>query len=80
MLAEKLKEEINEKEIKPRNQMGFRKGMGIMDNIYVINYLSNKQLGRKGGGMVAFFADLKAAFDSVDRGVLIDAMRKREGY
>lgn len=47
-----------------------------MDSIYVINYLINKQLGKKGGKMVALFLDLKAAFDSVDRGVLIDAMKE----
>lgn len=47
-----------------------------MDSIYVINYLVNKQLGKKGGRMVALFVNLKTAFDSVDRGVLIDAMKE----
>lgn len=51
--------------------------MGTIDNIYVLNYLSGKQLGGKGGRMVAMFVDLKAAFDTVDRGVLIEDMRKR---
>lgn len=29
--------------------------------------------------MVALFVDLKAAFDSVDKEVLVDAMRERGG-
>lgn len=65
MLAEKLKEEIEMKRMIPHNQTGFRQGMGRMDNIYTINYLINRQIGRKGRKMVAMF--LKAAFDSVDR-------------
>jgi len=48
-----------------------------VDNIYVLNYLVNRQLGRKGGKVVALFVDLKAAFDSVDREVLSEALRER---
>lgn len=77
MLAERLREEVREKGIILRNQTGFRKGMETMDNIYVINYLINKQLGKKEGKMLALFVDLKAAFDSVDKGILLEAMRKR---
>jgi len=51
---------------------------GNGDSIYVINYLINRQLERKGGKLVALFVDLKAAFDSVDREVLTGAMRERE--
>lgn len=50
--------------------------MGTIDNIYVFNYLVNRQLGRKKGKLVAFFVDLKAAFDSVDRGVLVETMKE----
>lgn len=57
--------------------------MGTVDNIYVINYLINKQVvGRRGGRLVAMFVDLKAAFDSADMDVLIRAMKEqgvREG-
>jgi len=51
--------------------------MGTMDNIFTLNYLINKQLAKRKGMLVALFVDLKAAFDSVDRGVLIEAMRER---
>lgn len=66
LLTEKLETEIEEKNIIPQNQTGFRKGMGVRDNIYVLNYIVNRQLVKKGGMVVAAFIDLKAAFDSVD--------------
>lgn len=47
-----------------------------MDNIYVLNYLINRQINKTGGKLVAFFVDLKAAFDSIDRGLLLEAMRE----
>lgn len=53
-LAERLREKVI-----PGNQTGFRKGLGTIDNIYVINYLVNRQLVKKGGSMVALFEDLK---------------------
>lgn len=56
------------------NQTGFRRKMGMMDNIHTLNYLS-KQL--KSGKVVLLFVDLKAAFDSVDRRVLIKMMRRK---
>lgn len=75
-LAERLTEEVEEKGIIPGNQAGFRRGMGKMDQIYALNYLINRQLGR-GKGMMALFIDLKAAFDSVDRRRLVSAMKER---
>lgn len=56
--------------------------MGTVDNIYMLNFLINRQLGKEGGKLVALFMDMKAAFDSVDREVLIGIMRElgiREG-
>lgn len=35
------------------NQVDFRKGKGTLNEIYVINYLINKQLRKKGGKMMA---------------------------
>ena len=48
-----------------------------MDQIYALNYLINRQLGKKRGKMTAVFVDLKAAFDSIDREILVRAMRER---
>jgi len=45
VLEERLRIECEEKKMIPQNQTGFRKGMGTMDNIYVVNYqyLRDKQ-------------------------------------
>lgn len=77
VLANRLREEVEKKGMIPPNQTGFRREMGTIDNIYVLNYLLHKRIERKGGKLVAIFVDLRATFDSVDRGELIKAMRKR---
>jgi len=70
ILMERLRKEVKGKGIIPSNQAEFRKGMGTMDQIYILNYLINRQLGKEKGGMIALFIDLKAAFDSLDREVV----------
>lgn len=77
VLAERLRVEVEVEGMIPPNQTGFRRGMGTIDNIYVLNYVINRQIAKKGGKLIAMFVDLKAAFDSVDRGILIRAMRER---
>lgn len=52
--------------------------MGTIDNVYTLNYLINRQLGKKKGRVVALFIDLKSAFDSVDRGVGGGFEKKRD--
>jgi len=39
--------------------------MGTLDNIYVLNFLINTQVKKKGGKLITLFVNLKAAFDSV---------------
>lgn len=65
ILNVKLKEEAEEK--LQEMQFGFREERRIMDVVYVMNHIINKELKKKGGKVFAFFADLKAAFDKVDR-------------
>jgi len=48
-LAEGLEKEVQGREMLPPSQTGFRKGMGTLDNIFVLNYLINRQIGKKGG-------------------------------
>lgn len=55
----------------PENQTGFRRGKTeTMENIYVLNYVINRELTREKEKMWACFFYIKAAFDSVNRGKL----------
>jgi len=76
VLAERLRE-VEGRGMLPPSQTGFRKGMATIDNIFTLNYFINRQIGRKGGKLIAVFVDLKAAFDSVDRGILLSALKER---
>lgn len=66
LLGEKLEKEVEGGRIS-QNQTGFRKEMRTMDNVYVLNYLVSTELNKRKGKM-AFFVDLREAFDFVDRG------------
>lgn len=77
VLTERLSKEVEENVIVPPSYTGFKKGIGVMENTYVMNFSVNRQLKRKGGMVVAVFENLKAAFDSVDRKVLIEVMMER---
>lgn len=60
----------------PPNQTGFRKGVETIDNVYVLNYLINRQIETK-GKLILVFMDLRAAFNSVDRKQISETMRRR---
>lgn len=54
MLVEKLREEMEGRGIILRTQTGSRKRMGTLNNnVYVLNYVVNRQLRRAGGELVA---------------------------
>lgn len=59
VLTEKLSEEVERKELLLHNQTRFRRGIGMIDNIYVLNYMVNKSLARKRGKMIGMFVNLK---------------------
>lgn len=67
VVTERLRREVEEKKMIPEGQVGFMRGRGVIENIYVLNYLIGRKIER-GKEMIAVFLDLKAAFDSVDRG------------
>lgn len=54
VLAERVRKECEGKGMIPQNQTGFRKEMGTLDNIYILNYLVNKQLERGKKAMALF--------------------------
>lgn len=77
ILAERLEEVVEEKGLFPPNHIRYRKGMGALDNVYMVNYLINRQLSRKRGSLTMTFVDLKTVFNSMDKGALIEAMKRR---
>ena len=76
VLNERLKEESER--ILPESQAGFRRGRSAMDHIYTLNWIIEKELKNKGGKLYAFFADLRSAFDMLDREKLWKVMEKKE--
>jgi len=78
LLRRRLEGEVEMREGLPETQMGFRVGRSIMDGIFMLQHLV--QRGRaeeeKEKKIYAFFADLKAAFDNVDRDLLWETLRK----
>lgn len=59
ILNDRLIKEINEKNLLPDNQAGFRKDRSTMDNIYIQNHIVKRNLRGREGRLVAFFVDLK---------------------
>lgn len=57
ILAERLKKDIENKRIIPDNEAGFRSNKGTINNIFLLNYLVNRCIGRKGGKLIALFVD-----------------------
>jgi len=72
-----LRTDVEKKGIVPDNQVRFGKGKGTIDNVYVLNYIVNRNLEKRDGKIVAFIVDSRAAFDTVDRELLKEAMRGR---
>lgn len=77
VLTERLREDVESKTILPPSQTGFKRWMGTIDQIFVLNYLINKRVAERSRRMVVMFIDTKVAFDSVDRDILVERMKKR---
>ena len=43
VLTERLRKEIEDKEILPESQAGFKKGRSTMDNIYILQHVVEKE-------------------------------------
>lgn len=65
-----------EKKLK-ESQGGFRAGRGTIDQIFVLNSLIDNRLSEKGGRLYIAFVDFKAAFDKVDREIMLEKIWKK---
>lgn len=79
ILRKRLEKEVEIKEMLPESQSGFRRERSMMDNIFILNHLiqKKKKKGEKEEKIYMMFADLKAAFDKVDRETLEDIEEER---
>lgn len=78
LLNERLKKEVEGKQVLSEGMAGFRKGRGTLDNIYIIKRVVDAEVYGKGNTVYACFVDLSAAFDKVNREKLWSIMRKKK--
>jgi len=78
VLKNRLEKEAEEKRMIPETQAGFRRGRSTIDNIFMIIHVQ-REGSKKGedGKIFMMFADLKAAFDKVDRDKLWNCLKER---
>ncbi|XP_043476186.1 uncharacterized protein LOC122507501 [Leptopilina heterotoma] len=75
VIKERLEKEVEGKNILPEGQAGFRKKRSTIDNIFVLNHVTQKARGKK-DKVYGMFIDLKKAYDTVDREKLWNIMKK----
>ena len=68
---------VTEKEILPDTQTGFHKNRSTVDNVYIIQHIVQREMGKKRGKLYVFFIDLKSVFNKVSRLNLWKSMKKR---
>ena len=59
-------------------QFEFRKGRGTVDAIYILKKTVDEEITREKGKVWAFMADMKAAFDKIDRKELWRSLKNLE--
>lgn len=62
-----LEKEMTEEEVLNRTQFGFRKEKGTIEAIYVLSEIIEENVRKEKGKIQVCFADLKAAFDKLNR-------------
>lgn len=72
IMAERVNRWIEREEKLKESQAGFRRSRGTRDHIFVLNTVINRRLKNKRGKLYVAFVDLKAAFDSVNRELLME--------
>ena len=74
ILANRLRDWLEEFDILSPAQAGFRKNFSTQDNCFVLSTAIHKALSVKGGKLYAVFIDFKSAFDNVNRKLLFNKL------
>lgn len=74
----RLQEHVEEEEILPDTQNGFRMDRSTVDNIAIFTQAIHQCLGKKKFKLFALFVDFKTAFDLVNRRKLFDILRQQK--
>ena len=61
-------------------QGGFRKGRSTIDSIFVMIFMIEKSLSKSKGKLYVAFVDFRKAYDSVNRNLLWDVLRRAGGH
>jgi len=79
VIRRRLEKEAERRRLLLKTQAGFRKGRSMLDNIYVLNHVAQRGRNMEGKErkVYAFFANLKATFDNVDRGILWKMLKEK---
>ena len=75
MIEERVRKWVENRGILVREQAGFRRNFGTVDNGVVLNFLVKREL-KKGNKLYACFVDFQRAFDTVNRDLLWIKLRK----
>lgn len=76
IMAERIRNWLEKNKKLRESQAGFRRGYATRDHIFVLNALVENKLKKRRGKVYAFFVDLKAAFDKVNREILFGKLQR----
>lgn len=76
IMASRIGQLVEKKGKLRESQEGFRKKRETRDHIFVLNSMIRNKLKNKGKKLYAAFIDFKTAFDVIDRGLLIEKLKK----
>lgn len=67
ILRRRLDDYLEENRKLRDTQMGFRRGRGTVDELYVLKSVIDREISKERGHVFVFFTDMKAGFDIIKR-------------